>query len=179
MILARHFGMGGDGSAFANLRDMDVRGDTQVVEQPVSPGAKRLSIALGILAVLCLAGCTPGLRSAGVPGDWIHQGTDAQGAQLRLEVDGHASGSGLPPYVLFAGPNELDPKRRYSFEGMWKLRGNHVELDLTQVTVDGVTKGSASSQLLYTTGTGDSLALHVPLGDPDDSPSFTFVREHR
>ncbi|MGN6427619.1 MAG: hypothetical protein ACTHMF_12440 [Leifsonia sp.] len=158
---------------------MDVRGDTQVVEQPVSPGATRLSIALGILAVLCLAGCTPGLRSADVPGDWIHQGTDAQGAQLRLEADGHASGSGLPPYVLFAGPNELDPKRRYSFEGMWKLRGNHVELDLTQVTVDGVTKGSASSQLLYTTGTGDSLALHVPLGDPDDSPSFTFVREHR
>ncbi len=80
--------------------------------------------------------------------------------------------------MLF-GPPPLSWDRTYAFEGSWQLKkDDQISLHLDSVTVDGVTKKSASETFLLTRADGGETIISYPLGDPDNEDPFDFRRRN-
>lgn len=146
-----------------------------MVTRRLTGSARALGAAFAVSVVLALGGCAAEPDVSDLSGKWVHR-ESGHTASLTLNVDGSASGSGIPRTVLF-GPLPLSWGRTYAFEGSWQLKkDNQISLHLDSVTVDGVTKKSASETFLLTRSGGGETIIYYPLGDPDNEDPFDFRR---
>lgn len=136
---------------------------------------RRLSASvLAALLIFALGGCAPRVSAVDVVGRWVHQGPKNAIAEITFATDGNASGDGLPQAALF-GFGTLTWDHAYAFKGRWELRNNNrVMLYLSEVTVDGLTKRSASSTYFSVSRDSNGVSISTPIGDPDNEDTFRF-----